>query len=142
MSSLDTLIKLHRWQLDEQRRRVAEIETLFGRLRTELARLEEEKASEQSVAGGSHEASYAYASYARQLVERRQKLERSVREAAEQAAQARATLAEAFAEVKRYEIAAANRLLARHRRLERLAQQDSDEMAINIFRKKTKEIVD
>ena len=38
MSSLDTLIKLHRWQLDEQRRKVVEFENLAERLRAELQR--------------------------------------------------------------------------------------------------------
>lgn len=138
MSSLDTLIKLHRWQLDEQRRKVAEFESLAEKLRAELQRLDDEEVSEQQIAGDSHEASYAYSGYARALIDRRNKLMQSVQETEQQILQARAELADAFAEVKRYEIAAANRLLAKHRGLERIRQQELDEVAIDGFRRKEK----
>jgi flagellar protein FliJ len=136
MSSLDTLIKLHRWQVDERRRQVAACETLVATLRAERERLEAEKAAEQDIAGNNPEAAYAYSGYAKSVIERRAKLGQSIAEAEEQLTQARATLAEAFAEVKRYEIAAANRLLAKHRRLEQLNQQQLDEVAIERFRRK------
>jgi flagellar FliJ protein len=138
MSSLDTLIKLHRWQLDEQRRKVAEFESLADKLRTELQRLDDEEVLEQEVAGASHEASYAYSGYARTLIDRRSKLVQSVQETEQQIIQARAELADAFAEVKRYEIAAANRLLAKHRGIERIRQQELDEVAIDSFRRRVK----
>lgn len=136
MSSLDTLIKLHRWQLDEQRRKVAEIESLAAKLRAELQRLDGEEQFEQQIAGGSHEANYAYSGYAKSLIDRRAKLARSIEETEQQIVEARAALADAFAEVKRYEIAAANRLLAKHRGLERLRQQELDEIAIDGFRRR------
>ena len=138
MSSLDTLIKLYRWQLDEQRRRVAEFERLADKLRAQLKRLDEEEASEQQVATDSHDASYAYGGYARSLIDRRAKLTKSVRETEQRIVEARAVLTDAYAEVKRYEIAAANRLLAKHRGLERLRQQELDEVATSGFRRKEK----
>jgi flagellar export protein FliJ len=137
MSSLDTLIKLHRWQLDEQRRRVTEFENLADKLRAELQRLDGEKDHEQQVAGGSHEASFTYSGYAKALIDRRAKLNQSIQETEQQVVAARAALADAFAEVKRYEIAAANRLLAKHRGIERLRQQELDEIALAGFRRKS-----
>lgn len=138
MSSLDTLIKLHRWQLDEQRRKVAEFESLAEKLRGELQRLDQDEVSEQQIASESHEANYAYSGYARALIDRRNKLMKSVEETEQQISQARAELADAFAEVKRYEIAAANRLLAKHRGVERIRQQELDEVAIDGYRRKAK----
>ena len=138
MSSLDTLIKLHRWQLDEQRRKVAEIESLAGKLRAELQRLEAEEQFEQQVAGGSHEANFAYGGFAKALIDRRAKLRRSIAETEQQILEARAALTDAYAEVKRYEIAAANRLLAKHRGIERLRQQELDEVALDGFRRREK----
>ncbi len=138
MSSLDTLIKLHRWQLDEQRRRVAEFETLAEKLRAEMQRLDSEEDFEQRVATDSPEGSYAYGAYARALIERRSKLAQSVQETEQQIVSARAALADAYAEVKRYEIAAANRLLAKHRGIERIRQQELDEVALAGFRRKEK----
>ena len=136
MSSLDTLIKLRRWQLDEQRRKVTEIESLAEKLRVELRRLDKEEEFEQQVAGGSHEANYAYSGFAKALIDRRAKLSQSIEETEEQILEARAALADAFAEVKRYEIAAANRLLAKHRGLERVRQQELDEVALAGFRRR------
>jgi flagellar protein FliJ len=138
MSSLDTLIKLHRWQLDEQCRKVTEFESLTEKLRAELQRLDGEKDYEQQVAGGSHEASFAYSGYAKTLIDRRAKLNQSIQETEQQIVEARAALADAYAEVKRYEIAAANRLLAKHRGLERLRQQELDEVALAGFRRREK----
>lgn len=137
MSSLDTLIKLHRWQLDEQRRKVTEFENLAAKLRAERERLGREEKFEQQVAGDSHEANYAYSGYAQSLIDRRAKLNRSIEETEQQLIAARAALTDAYAEVKRYEIAAANRLLAKHRGLERLRQQELDEVAIEAFRRKS-----
>jgi len=137
MSSLDTLIKLHRWQLDEQRRKVVEFENLAERLRAELQRLDSEQQFEQRVAGNSHEANYAYSGYAKSIIDRRAKLTRSIEETEQQIVGARAALADAYAEVKRYEIAAANRLLAKHRGIERLRQQELDEVALSGFRRKS-----
>jgi flagellar export protein FliJ len=137
MSSLDTLIKVHRWQLDEQRRKVTEFENLADKLRAELQRLDNEEQFEQRVAGGSHEANYAYSGYVTTVIDRRAKLTRSVEETEQQIVEARAMLADAYAEVKRYEIAAANRLLAKHRGLERLRQQELDEVALSGYRRKS-----
>jgi flagellar export protein FliJ len=136
MSSLDTLIKLHRWQLDEQRRRVTEFENLADKLRAELLRLDNEKLHEQAVAGNSHEASYTYSGYARTLIDRRAKLNQSILETEQQIVDARVALGDAFAEVKRYEIASANRLLAKHRGIERLRQAELDEVALAGFRRR------
>jgi len=64
MSTLDTLIRLNRWKLDERRRQLGELERLFERLGSEAVRLEEELTREQRIAGASLEAGYAYAGYA------------------------------------------------------------------------------
>ena len=68
-------------------------------LRTQLQRLDDEEQREQQIAGASLEAAYAYQSYARRLIERRAKLTQSVQETGEQIAEARAALADAYAEV-------------------------------------------
>ncbi len=136
-SALDSLIRLHRWQLDEQRRCVADLDQLTVKLRAELARLESEQQAEQEAAARSAEVSFAYGSYAGTLIERRRKLAQSLAEAEQQAAKAREVLAEAFQEVKRYEIAAARRLLDQRAQLDRLHQNDMDELAVEIHRKTT-----
>jgi flagellar protein FliJ len=134
MSALDSLIRLHRWQVDERRRHLADLEGLATQLTEESQRLDREEAREQAAAAASPEAAITYAAYARQLVERRRKLAQSQAEVVQQIARSRALLAEAFQEVKRYEIMEANRLRQQQRREERRQQQALDNLGIEEFR--------
>ncbi len=135
MSALDSLIRLHRWQVDEQRRRVAELEQLANKLRDDLRRLEAEQASEQEFAERSSEITYGYGSYAGALVERRRKLTQSLADAEQKTLRAREVLAETYQEAKRYEIASARRLLNQRLQAERIEQRSMDELAIDIHRR-------
>jgi flagellar FliJ protein len=136
MSALESLIRVNRWRLDEQRRQLAELDRLAERLRGEQARLQDELASEQRVAGSSLEAGYAYPGFARELTERQRKLAASLAEVESQIVAAREGLAEIFGEMKRYEIAQANRDKRDrqvHARKQGVAQ---DEVALQIFRRR------
>jgi flagellar FliJ protein len=137
MSTLDSLIRLHRWQLDEQRRRVAELEALAAKLRDDLQRLDAEQASEQEFASKSPEAAFGYGSYASALIERRRKLGHSLADTEQRTGTAREALAEAFQEAKRYEIAAAKRVLHQRVAQDRAEQHVTDELASDIHRRTT-----
>lgn len=137
MSTLDSLIRLHRWQLDEHRRRVADFEQLIAQLRGEMERLDAEEASEQAAAARSREAAYAYGSYAGSVIERRRKLAQSLAATEAEAVKAREALAGVFQEVKRYEIAAAKRLLEQRALADRLQQNTMDELGIEIHRRRS-----
>jgi len=138
MSAVDSLIRLHRWQLDERRRELADLEALAERLRQDGARLVEEKNAEQAIAAGSPEAATAYAGYARRFIARRQKLEQSLASVEARIVVAREALAEAYQEVKRYEIAANNRAMQQRKRLDRVQQLSLDEIGIENLRRKKK----
>jgi flagellar FliJ protein len=135
MSTIDTLIRVHRWKLDERRRQLGELERLLERLGSEAVRLAQELVREQRVAGASPEANYAYAGYARELTARRQKLAASISEVESQLIVAREALAESFGEVKRYEIAAANRQKRDRATLERRQRIVQDEVAMQVYRR-------
>jgi flagellar FliJ protein len=137
MSALDSLIRLHRWQLDERRRDLATLEALAEKLKDERRKLEVEDKREQEIAGRSAEAAYSYAGYARSLIDRRRKLEQSQAEVAEQILRAREGLAEAFQEVKRYEIAAANRQRQQEQREAKRQQRVMDDLGVEGFRRKS-----
>lgn len=136
MSTLDSLIRINRWKLDERRRQLGELERLFERLGSESVRLEQELTSEQRVAGASPEAGYTYAGYARDLIARREKLAASISEVEGQLIAAREALAESFGEVKRYEIAAANRQKRDRLALERRQRIVQDEVALQVYRRR------
>ncbi|HYM03057.1 MAG TPA: flagellar FliJ family protein [Stellaceae bacterium] len=136
MSALDSLVRIHRWQIDERRRQVADLEALASKLREERRRLDEEELREQRVAAEAPEAAFTYGGYVNALIERRNKLSQSLSEAAQQIQAAREALAEAYQEMKRYEITAASR--ARRQRLEeeRRQQKMLDEIGLDAFRRR------
>jgi flagellar protein FliJ len=136
VNALQGLIRLYRWQLDERRRRLADLEGLAAQLEDERRRLAAEDAHEQAVASASTEAAFAYGGYAHRLIERRSKLAQSQAEAAAQIVQARTALAEAFEEVKRYEIIAASRLRQKQLRQGRRQQRALDELGGEGFRRR------
>jgi flagellar protein FliJ len=137
MSTLDSLIRLHRWQLDERRRQLAELDALGEKLRQEQARLAAEEKSEQAAAASSREASAAYGNYAKRLIERRGRLKESLGSVEQQIGEAREALAETYREVKRYEIASANRAMQQRKREARQQQRVLDELGIETHRRKS-----
>jgi len=134
---MESLIRLHRWQVDERRRNLAELEGLAERLHDELRRLAEEQQAEADAASVSLEAQFGFAGYIRQAMERQRTLEKSQADAEVQILQAREALAQAFEEMKRYEIAAANRDRLRLQRIARREAIELDALAIENFRRRS-----
>ncbi len=134
--TLETLIRLHRWQVDERRRQVAELEGLAEKLRRELVRLAEERAMEQTAAGANLLTAHVYPGYIRRALQRQKTLEQSLAETEQQIAQARDLLAEAFQELKRYEIAQANRDRLRMTAAARRERIETDAIAIENYRRR------
>src|SRR5262249_12106862 len=109
---------------------LAELERLEEKLKGEAKRLIEELAAEQQAASGSPEGAFAYAGYAKAVLDRQAKLDHSLAEVQGQIAQAREALADAFAEVKRYEMAQAGRVRRARASLARRQQLQQDELAM------------
>lgn len=104
MKSRETLIRLKKFQVDEKRRRVAQIEGMiaeFDRIATDLDR---EIKSEQDRAGIHDPAHFAYPTYAKAAIQRRENLKRSAAELRVQLEDAQAALREAFEELKKVEL--------------------------------------
>ena len=104
MKSRETLLRLKRFQVDEQRRQVAQIESMIAEFERMSAELDREIRSEQERAGISDPAHFAYPTYAKAAMTRRDNLRRSADELRGQLDDARAQLAEAFEELKKVEI--------------------------------------
>jgi flagellar protein FliJ len=104
-SGLHTLIRLHKWRLDEKRRALAELQALADKLAKDAERLEQEITAEQEIARSSPEAAFGYGNFAKLSIERRRRLAQSVTQVEQQIAGATEEMAEAFQELKRYELA-------------------------------------
>jgi flagellar export protein FliJ len=104
MKSRETLIRLKKFQVDEKRRKVAQIEGMIAEFDRMAADLEREIKSEQDRAGIHDPAHFAYPTYAKAAMGRRDNLKRSAGELRSQLEDAKAALAEAFEEMKKVEL--------------------------------------
>ncbi|AWB25396.1 MULTISPECIES: flagellar export protein FliJ [Methylobacterium] len=126
MKSRDTLIRLRRFQADEKRRKVAQIEAMIADFARMAADLDREIGQEEQRAGISDPAHFAYPTYARAAAQRRDNIRRSAEDLDVQLAAAKAALAEAFEELKKVEI-----LDDRERSGERAAENARDQASMD-----------
>jgi len=104
MKSRETLIRLKRFQVDEKRRQVVQIETMIAEFDRIASDLDREIQIEQDRAGIHDPAHYAYPTYAKAAMTRRDNLKRSAEELTGQLDEAKAALGEAFEELKKVEL--------------------------------------
>ena len=104
MKSRETLIRLRKFQLDEKRRRVAQIESMVAEFERMATDLDREILAEQERSGIHDPAHFAYPTYAKAAIQRRENLKRSADELKGQLDDAKAALGEAFEELKKVEL--------------------------------------
>jgi len=104
MKSRDTLIRLKKFQVDERRRKVAQIEGMIAEFERMAGDLDREIRSEQERAGIHDPAHFAYPTYAKAAMVRKDNLKRSADELKVQLDDAKAALGEAFEELKKVEL--------------------------------------
>jgi flagellar FliJ protein len=104
MKSRETLIRLKKFQVDDKRRKVAQIEGMIAEFERMGVDLEREIKSEQDRAGIHDPAHFAYPTYAKAAMARRENLKRSADELRVQLDDAKSALGEAFDEMKKVEL--------------------------------------
>jgi flagellar FliJ protein len=104
MKSRETLIRLKKFQVDERRRKVAQIEGMIAEFERMAGDLDREIKSEQDRAGIHDPGHFAYPTYAKAAMQRRENLQRSADDLKVQLESAANALAEAFEEMKKVEL--------------------------------------
>jgi flagellar export protein FliJ len=104
MKSRETLIRLKKFQVDEKRRKVAQIEAMIAEFERIAAELDREIKVEQDRAGIHDPGHFAYPTYAKAAMTRKENLVRSAGELKTQLDEAQAMLGEAFEELKKVEM--------------------------------------
>jgi len=104
MKSRETLIRLRKFQVDEKRRKVAQIEGMIGEFERMAGDLDREIKVEQERAGIHDPGHFAYPTYAKAAMHRRENLVRSADELKVQLDDAKNALADAFEELKKVEM--------------------------------------
>ena len=139
MKSRESLIRLHRFKVDEIRRRLKLLDDMRADLAKKMSDLELMMQEEQRRAAHSDLGRLAYPSFARSVVQRRENIQRSIDEIEKQAASVTEELQAAYRELKKYEIAAEN--VAERDRVEvaRQVQAELDDIAMSRHVRKTEE---
>jgi len=126
MKSRESLIRLKKFQVDEKRRKVAQIETMIAEFDRMAGDLEREIRVEQDRSGIHDPAHFAYPTYAKAAIARRENLKRSAGELRLQLEDAKSALGEAMDDLKKVEL-----LSARDQMREREAQGLNAVNAVN-----------
>lgn len=118
MKSRDSLLRLKRFQVDEKRRQVSQIETMLSDFQRNIEDLNEQIRVEQERSGISDPTHYAYPTFAKAAMTRRENLETSMGDLRAQLENAQADLGEAYEELKKIELI--------EERNERMARQQAE----------------
>jgi len=104
MKSRDAVSRLKRFEVDEKRRKVAEIEAMIGDFNQMAVDLDRQIAIEQERAGVSDTNHYAYPTFAKAAIQRRDNLLASAADLETKLANAREAFDEATEELKKIEL--------------------------------------
>jgi len=135
MRNRESLIRLHRFHVDEKRRKLAELELMLQEFRARERELEAQVLSEQKKAGISDVAHFAYPMFAKSVIRRRQNILTSIEDIDRQIEAAKEELAGAFRELKKYEIIEDNRKRKHRKEVLRVEQMELDEVGLAIHRR-------
>jgi flagellar FliJ protein len=101
MKSREGLIRLKRFQVDEKRRQVTQIETMIAEFERMAKDLDDQIHAEQERSGIRDATHFAYPTFAKAAMQRRDNLLASAKELREQLAGAQAECAEAVEELEK-----------------------------------------
>jgi flagellar protein FliJ len=104
MKSRNTLIRSKKFQVDDKRRKVAQMEAMIADFQRMAADLDREIIAEQERAGIHDPTHFAYPTYAKAAAARRENLKRSIDELVTQLGDAKIELQESCDELKRVEL--------------------------------------
>ncbi len=104
MRSRESLIRLRRFEVDEKRQKVADIEVMIQDFNQMVVDLDRQIEAEQERAGVSDVNHYAYPTFAKAAIQRRDNLRASIEDLEAKLERARDDLAEAFEDLKKVEL--------------------------------------
>jgi flagellar protein FliJ len=130
MKSREALIRLHRFRVDEIRKRLKSLDEMRADLTKKMSDLEAMVQEEQRRAAHSDLGRLAYPSFARSVQARRENIQRTIDEVERQASQVTEELQNAYRELKKHEIAADNESARDRVEYARQVQSELDDIAL------------
>ncbi len=136
MKGLRTLIRLRKQDLDELRRDMAALEGRRAALIARREMLDREFAEEQRFVAETPNMAFAYGAYAQRVIAERADIAERKRALEDDIAALGERVAEAYAELKKYEIAMSQRLRRQRAEAARREQRDLDELGLVMHRRR------
>jgi flagellar export protein FliJ len=136
MKSRQALIRLHKWQVDDIRRRLGELEVMRREFEDKRSELEATLADERRIGETSPIGAYAYPSFAKAMTDRRQKLEESIKNIEGEIESTKAALGDAYRELKKVEVLEENSKKKQRAEKARREQAEVDEVAIKAYQRR------
>jgi predicted trehalose synthase len=137
MADLSSLIRLHKHELDEKRRALAELYSAMAELerrkRDMLRDFEREKEAMSSGVGDVH---FTFASYAESVMKRQKEFEEQEARLEERIEKAKDSMMETFSEMKKYQMTQDERERLEEEERAFKESQDMDAIAVEGFRRK------
>ncbi|WP_421979738.1 flagellar export protein FliJ [Roseibium sp.] len=122
MKTRDSLIRLKRFQVDEKRRQLAQIESMIAEFNRMADELDDQIRTEQERVGITDVTHFAYPTFAKAAADRRDNLRNSAHELDDQLQRAQDELSAAIEELKKFE-----QLEERDHQRERSAQEMAEQ---------------
>jgi flagellar protein FliJ len=132
MKSRETLIRLKKFQVDEKRRRVVQMEAMIADFDRMASDLDREVANEERRAGIADPAHFAYPTYARAARTRREKVVNSANELRQQLDVAKGEMELAVEDLKKVEILNDREIAAERAEEARREQVEMDRIGARI----------
>ena len=129
MKSRDSLIRLKRFQVDEKRRQVAQLDMMIADFNRMVKDLEDQIVSEQNRVGIHDVAHFAYPTFAKAAMQRRDNLKVSVHDLEVKLEAARDELSTAVEEMKKIELIEERDQNRERAERDAVEQETLDEMA-------------
>ena len=129
MKSRESLIKLKRFQVDEKRRQLSQIEGMIADFQVMADELDAQIVAEQQRTGIEDVAHFAYSTFAKAAAQRRENLIISIEDLDKQRAVAHDALSEAVEDLKKVELLAERDNAKNRIEAEWTEQEELDEIA-------------
>ena len=127
---IDGIIRLQRWQLDEKRRNLAELEGMRQDFENRIAHLDAELEREKAIAAEGGDANFRFSDFVAATLTRKQSIQESILNIDKEIEAARDDVAEAYQDLKKLELVDARQQQDKKVQRDRRQQSALDEMAI------------
>ena len=134
MRNKESLIRLHRFQVDEQRRQVTDLEGMLEEFHRRENDLDRQVQHEQDKAGITDIGHFAYPMFAKSMLQRRENILQSIGEISKQLETAKEVLSDSYRDLKKFELVEENRQRRAKKEAVRLDQKEMDEVSLNVHR--------